>query len=70
MPLAPAPQTMLDQIESNLRDASRVEDAVVRKILTAILERQAIYFRHLVTRGYAPYASKDDLPSESSRPNT
>ena len=67
MPIAPAPQAMLEQIEANLRDASRVEDPVVRRILTAILERQAIYFRHLVTLGRAPYDFKDEVPPTASK---
>jgi hypothetical protein len=60
---------MLEQIESNLRDAARVEDQVVRKILTAILERQAIYFRHLLAIGRAPYVFKDEPPSASPQAN-
>jgi hypothetical protein len=61
---------MLEHIESNLRDAARVGDPSVRKILTAILERQAVYFRHLLALGRAPYLSKDDPPSDSPPPKT
>jgi hypothetical protein len=70
MPITPPPQAVLEQIESNLRDASRVQDPVVRKILTAMLERQAVYFRHLVALGRAPYVFKDEAPADSLRPKT
>ena len=40
-------RTKLDEIEVNLREAAGVKDDLVRKILTAMLQRQADYFRKL-----------------------
>ncbi len=37
----------LDSIEANLREAAGVRDELVRKILTAMLQRQAEHFRKL-----------------------
>jgi hypothetical protein len=37
----------LDSIEANLREAAGVQDELVRKILTAMLQRQADHFRKL-----------------------
>ena len=37
----------LESIETNLREAAGVRDELVRKILTAMLQRQAEHFRKL-----------------------
>jgi hypothetical protein len=37
----------LDAIEANLREAAGIQDEVVRRILIAMLQRQAEYFRKL-----------------------
>ena len=37
----------LDAIEANLREAAGVQDELVRKILTAMLQRQAEHFRKM-----------------------
>ena len=37
----------LDEIETNLREAAGIQDELVRRILTAILLRQAEHYRKL-----------------------
>ena len=37
----------LEAIEGNLREAAGIQDDLVRKILTAILQRQADHYRKL-----------------------
>jgi hypothetical protein len=63
MPSAPpSVRATLDQIEANMRDVARVDDPLVRKILTAVLERQASYYRQLMALGSTPCGPDGDGP--------